>query len=309
MSNIEGDFYFIMSDKEGDFEEDSLLFNSNCETSDNISIGSSNGAISMVQENQSRITKKNWVWKYFEVSKDRIHNVYKVEILNNQNHGIQQTLAKALEQAKIQSNICPDDALNFGNNDSSINLLKLRKAVEWLYAKLSLFDNSDDQADEPFNNTTTYFSGSYYATLSIIYPLIEALKFTFAEFEISSDTPNYEQELSDDSSNNSENNTLDLTNDSSQNTHLIKLMCYIIYNFLFNYWNEPLMVTTLNHKQAISIYTTSSNSNNIHHNRLHYSIFGTFTSTDTASNPLAELECYLDLIRTPIAKDNMNLFK
>ncbi|CAG8660329.1 75_t:CDS:2 [Dentiscutata erythropus] len=199
-----------MSNKESNLEEDSLLFDSNCETSDNISIGSSNRAVLIVQENQPHVTKKK-----------------------------------------------------------------------------SLDDDSDD----------------------------------------------------------SENDTLELTNDSSQNTYLIKSMCQIIYNSLFNYWNKPLMIgllatlldlwpkmlscwdlktqerakaelthqfkniATSNHKQTISIYTTSSNSNNICHNYLHFSIFGISTSTYTDSNSSAELECYLDSTRTPIAENNMNLFK
>ena len=71
-------------------------------------------------------------------------------------------------------------------------------------ATLPLSDNSDDRADgrklkkrlllphewdllkqivdllEPFNDATTYFSGTSYATLSIIYPLIQVLKFKYA---------------------------------------------------------------------------------------------------------------------------------
>ncbi|CAG8809207.1 4681_t:CDS:1, partial [Gigaspora rosea] len=46
-------------DNESYLNENSLVFDSNCETSDNISIGSSNGAVSIVsQENQSHATKK-----------------------------------------------------------------------------------------------------------------------------------------------------------------------------------------------------------------------------------------------------------
>ncbi|CAG8842610.1 4551_t:CDS:2, partial [Gigaspora margarita] len=44
----------------------------------------------------------------------------------------------------------------------------------------------------------------------------------------------------------------------------------------------------------VSTYTTSSNSNNFRRNLLHSSIFGMSASGYTASNPLAELECYLD---------------
>lgn len=34
---------------------------------------------------------------------------------------------------------------------------------------------------EPFEDATTYFSRTSYATLSIIYPLIQVLKFKYAE--------------------------------------------------------------------------------------------------------------------------------
>ncbi|CAG8775338.1 20725_t:CDS:2, partial [Gigaspora rosea] len=104
---------------------------------------------------------------------------------------------------------------------------------------------------------------------------------------------------SDDYSDDSENDTSELTNDSSQNTpHLIKSMRHIIYNSLFDYWNEPIMLKTLSNwdpntqerakaelthqfkniatpdrEQTTSIYTTSSNSNNIRRNCLHSSIF------------------------------------
>ncbi|CAG8840156.1 43696_t:CDS:1, partial [Gigaspora margarita] len=123
--------------------------------------------------------------------------------------------------------------------------------------------------------------------------------------------PNFRyKESSDDDSDDSENDTSELTNDSSQNTpYLIKSMCHIIYNSLFDYWNKPIMVGLLatlldpqlkmlsnwdlntqerakaeltrqfknietpDREQTISIYTTFSNSNNIRRNRLHFSIF------------------------------------
>ncbi|CAG8654737.1 7373_t:CDS:2, partial [Racocetra fulgida] len=60
-----------MSDNESDLHEDSLVFDSNCETSDNISIGSSSGTVSVVsQENQSRATKKNTPNFHHEESSD-----------------------------------------------------------------------------------------------------------------------------------------------------------------------------------------------------------------------------------------------
>jgi hypothetical protein len=97
-------------------------------------------------------------------------------------------------------------------------LLKLRKAIEWLGATLPLSDNSDDRADgrklkkqlllshewdllkqivdllEPFNDATTYFSGTSYATLSIIYPLIQVLKFKYAYEPSKEDDDNLEIE-------------------------------------------------------------------------------------------------------------------
>ncbi|CAG8782289.1 17461_t:CDS:1, partial [Racocetra persica] len=64
-------------------------------------------------------------------------------------------------------------------------------------------------------------------------------------------------------------------------------------------------ITDSNYKQTtISIYTTSSGDSNICRNCLHSSIFGTSTSTYTAFNPLAKLECYLDPTQTSIANDN-----
>ncbi|CAG8657142.1 9698_t:CDS:2, partial [Racocetra persica] len=67
-----------MSDNESDLYEDSV-FDSNCETSDNISIGSSSGAVLV------KYVKISWVWKYFEVSKDGMYNICKVETLNLSN--------------------------------------------------------------------------------------------------------------------------------------------------------------------------------------------------------------------------------
>ncbi|CAG8796928.1 24406_t:CDS:1, partial [Dentiscutata erythropus] len=51
--------------------------------------------------------------------------------------------------------------------------------------------------------------------------------------------------LSNDNSDNSENDASELTNDSSQTTYLIKSICQIIYNFLFDYWNKLLIVSLL----------------------------------------------------------------
>jgi len=47
---------------------------------------------------------------------------------------------------------------------------------------------------EPFDNATTYFSGTSYATLSIIYPLIQVLKFKYAYESFENDDNNLEIE-------------------------------------------------------------------------------------------------------------------
>ncbi|CAG8804638.1 2827_t:CDS:1, partial [Dentiscutata erythropus] len=46
---------------------------------------------------------------------------------------------------------------------------------------------------KPFNDTTTYFSRSNYDTLSIIYPLILALKFIFTSTKVEYNNSNNEQ--------------------------------------------------------------------------------------------------------------------
>ncbi|CAG8601942.1 18867_t:CDS:2, partial [Racocetra persica] len=260
-----------MSDNESDYEG-FLVFDLNCETSDNISIGSSNGAILVVsQENQSHITKKD--------------------------------------------NDCLTNTLNSGDSDSSVNVADSEKPILHNIADIKTRWNSKYYSwkwllklyKALFDDATTYFSGSQYAILSIIYLLIEALKYKFVEFDITSDTQNNEQESSDDDSNDSEFDTSELTDDSSQ-----------IIN-----WDEETQerakaelthkfknIATSNCEPTIaSIYTTFLNSNNLHRNRLHTSIFGKSASSYTASNPLAKLECYLDLTRTPITEDNTSPFE
>ncbi len=98
------------------------------------------------------------------------------------------------------------------------HLLKLRKAIEWLDATLPLSDNSDDHADgrklkkwlllpyeqdllkqivdllKLFDETTIYFSEIFYTTLSIIYPLIQVLKFKYAYESSKEDDDNLEIE-------------------------------------------------------------------------------------------------------------------
>ncbi|CAB4406355.1 unnamed protein product [Rhizophagus irregularis] len=178
-------------------------------------------------------------------------------------------------------------------------LLKLRKAIEWLGATLPLSDNYDDRADgrrlkkrlllphewnllkqivdllEPFEDTTTYFSGTSYTTLSIIYPLIQVLKFKYAEndevndddLELEQDAPNFQHEESDEESDLSDsdeedNPELDTPEQSTTHHHqtrskaaaastiqpaqdILKIMKQTIYNSLFVYWNEPIMIGLL----------------------------------------------------------------
>ncbi|CAG8589472.1 18584_t:CDS:2, partial [Racocetra fulgida] len=226
-------------------------------------------------------------------------------------------------------------------------LLKLHRAIEWLVATLPLSDNLDDRADgqklkklallshewnllsqivtliELFDDATTYFSSSKYAILSIIYPLIQALKYTFADTEITDDilyeedTPNFHhEESSDDDSDEldleiSEATTncrqkhsttivsTNLANNSLQNAQVIKTMQNIIYNSLFDYWNEPVMTAKIelthqfevliasNLEQTIASMHTTSKNNNIHCSHLHLSIFGT-SANNTTSGPLDE---------------------
>ncbi|RIB30307.1 hypothetical protein C2G38_2152898 [Gigaspora rosea] len=77
-----------------------------------------------------------------------------------------------------------------------------------------------------------------------------ALKYTFAEFEIASDILNKEQESSDDDSKDLEYDifeplshldtviTTNPADGSSQNFLIIRSMCHIIYNSLFDYWDK-----------------------------------------------------------------------
>ena len=112
-----------------------------------------------------------------------------------------------------------------------------------------------------------------------------------------------------------------------------------IYNSLFTYWNEPIMIglltslldprlkalstwsediqndakAELKHqfKELIDLNLVQSSpsgslSQQQHHSRLHSSIFGIRA---IIANPFSELECYLDPIRTPIADDSVNPFE
>ncbi|CAB4390311.1 unnamed protein product [Rhizophagus irregularis] len=111
-----------------------------------------------------------------------------------------------------------------------------------------------------------------------------------------------------------------------------------IYNSLFVYWNEPIMIgllaslldprlktlsnwdeetrnkakTELMHqfKELIDLNLVQSSpsgslSQQQHHSRLHSSIFG----MQVTANPFSELESYLDPIRTPIADHSVNPFE
>ncbi|CAB4476570.1 unnamed protein product [Rhizophagus irregularis] len=270
-------------------------------------------------------------------------------------------------------------------------LLKLHKAIEWLGATLPLSDNYDDRANgrrlkkwlllphewnllkqivdllEPFEDATTYFSGTSYATLSIIYPLIQVLKFKYAEndevndddLELEQDAPNFQHEESDEESDLSDsdeedNPELDTPEQSMTHHHqtrskaaaastiqpaqdILKIMKQTIYNSLFVYWNEPIMIgllaslldprlktlsnwdeetrnkakTELMHqfKELIDLNLVQSSpsgslSQQQHHSRLHSSIFG----MQVTANPFSELESYLDPIRTPIADHSLEYF-
>ncbi|CAG8733070.1 37353_t:CDS:2, partial [Gigaspora margarita] len=158
-----------------------------------------------------------------------------------------------------------------------------------------------------------------------------ALKYTFARFEVASNIQNEEQDIpnfryEESSDDNSEDLEYDISeplshhdtvtttnpaNGSSQNSLIIRSMRHIIYNSLFDYWDKPIIITKeelkyqfSNCEQTIvSEHTVTSKNINIYHNRLHLLIFDSSISKNTTSNPLAELECYLDPMQTPIAED------
>ena len=116
-----------------------------------------------------------------------------------------------------------------------------------------------------------------------------------------------------------------------------------IYDSLFIYWNEPIMIGLLaslldprlktlsnwdeetcnkakaelmhqfeelinsNSAQSSSLSGSLSQQHSISHSsRLHSSIFGIQA---IAANPFSELECYLDPVRTPIADHSVNPFE
>ncbi|CAG8822638.1 42143_t:CDS:2, partial [Gigaspora margarita] len=152
-----------------------------------------------------------------------------------------------------------------------------------------------------------------------------ALKYTFAKFEIASDVQNEEQESSDDNSEDleydiseplSHHDTVTTTipaNSFLENSLIIRSMCHIIYDSLFDYLDKPIMIESAkeelkyqfsNCKLTIAPeHTVTSKNINTYHNRLHSSIFGSSISKNTMSNSLAELEYYLDPMQTPIAED------
>ncbi|CAG8821887.1 31590_t:CDS:1, partial [Gigaspora margarita] len=73
---------------------------------------------------------------------------------------------------------------------------------------------------------------------------------------------------------------------------------------------EKLKYQFSNCKQTIaSEHTATSKNINTHYNRLRLSIFGLSISRNTMSNPLAELECYLDPMQTLITKDIKDPFE
>ncbi|CAG8475208.1 25830_t:CDS:2 [Dentiscutata erythropus] len=115
-----------------------------------------------------------------------------------------------------------------------------------------------------------------------------------------------------------------------QNAKVINTMKNIIYNSLFDYWNEFVMTGLLaslldlhlktlsswdditqekakakltcqfelliasNNEQTMASTNITSKNSNILRRRLHFSIFG--TSNNITSSPLDELECYLDSV-------------
>ena len=60
----------------------------------------------------------------------------------------------------------------------------------------------------PFDDATTYFSGTSYATLSIIYPLIQVLKFKYA-YEDGEDENEDDEDENDDNNSEIEQGKLD----------------------------------------------------------------------------------------------------
>ncbi|CAG8800228.1 8343_t:CDS:2, partial [Dentiscutata erythropus] len=150
---------------------------------------------------------------------------------------------------------------------------------------------------EPFDNVTTYFSGSKYATLLIPSPLIQTLKYIFANVEITDDILNKEdkpdtayyfrhEESSDDDS-----NELDfeisktLTNHHQIDSNRVT-PTNSSNNLLQNAQEEAkaeltrqfeLLIATNLEQTAVSIFETSKNSD-ICRGRLYSSIFGTFTN-------------------------------
>ncbi|CAG8805503.1 407_t:CDS:2, partial [Gigaspora margarita] len=104
---------------------------------------------------------------------------------------------------------------------------------------------------------------------------------------------------------------------SLQNSLIISISFEFLAKTLSN-WDEEtrkrvkeeLKYQFSNCEQTIaSEHTVTSKNINTHYNQLHSSIFGSSISRNTISNPLAELECYLDSMQTPVAKDIEDLFE
>ena len=137
-------------------------------------------------------------------------------------------------------------------------LFKLRKSIEWLSATLPLSDNSNDRADgrklknlllkphewdllkqiidllEPFDDATTYFSGTSYATLSIISPVIQALKYNYI-YILSNDNSNENNSNGD--NNDENNNNRDNSNENDNSNEQCNYIFIILFNILFNIFN------------------------------------------------------------------------
>ena len=174
------------------------------------------------------------------------------------------------------------------------------------------------------------------------------------------DISNFQHEESDEESNSDDEDNLKLDNPEQSTSYhyqtrsktavttiqptqdVLKIMKRTIYNSLFTYWNEPIIIGLLaslldprlktlsnwddetcnkaktelmcqfkelidsNLTQLSSSGSLNQQQSSLHHSRLHSSIFG---KKAIITNPFSELECYLDPIRTPIANDSVNPFE
>ncbi|CAG8571058.1 27706_t:CDS:2 [Gigaspora margarita] len=248
------------------------------------------------------------------------------------------------------------------SNNEDINNNEYSREIALVKSHWEVDDNKDENLvlqeisndkSEPSEEITSHFEASYNISVSSGSEVssenqLHVLKFTFASAEVeynnSDDKQNTSsfrhEESSDDDSDNSESDdsnssmhyyqisviatSTNLVSNFSSNTQIVKTMQHIIYDSLFEYWNEPKMVGLLamllgpclktlsnwdeetqekaktellnqfkslilsNYEQT-PIYSYLTNSN-ICYNCLHSSIFGTSAIKNTTSGPLAELE-------------------